>query len=274
MNDELLRTLMQSLDPARGLSDATLDELLPHDQLMVKIAAGIADEQPEPRYVKPIPIWRQVPTLVGTAAVAIALVITGAATLLSNSPTVVQGKSAGAKTVAGGTTGATVTGAQLAVSKCMASHINEWAAGHSARYVATENFRLKIIYTNTGPTCYLPITYVGFQPVSGANHSPVGMGSATPTVYVNGKVVLKHGETAAADLTIGSTTSKQFLRLEKSHGARCAPSFATGVDVLGLYGGWPTKYFGFNQRLAICTTHFDNVGGSFIAKTKKIMVHG
>lgn len=275
MNDELLKTLMESLDPARGLSDATLDELLPHDQLMVKITAGIAAEQPEPRYAKRIPIWRQVPTLVSTAAIAIAIAITGATTLLSSSPTVVHGKSAGGNTVAGATsTGLTATGAQLAVPKCKPSHISEWGAGSGGHYVATEDFKLKIIYTNTGKTCYLPITYVGFQPVSGPSHSPVGMGSATPTVFVDGKVVLKHGETAAADLTIDSTTSKQFLRLEKSHGTRCAPRFANGVEVLGLYSGWPTKYFGFNERLAICTTHYDNVGGSFIAKTKKIIVHG
>ncbi len=272
MNDELLQSLMESLDPARELSDTTLDELLPHDQLMVKITAGIAAEQPEPRCVKPIRIWRQVPTLVGTAAVAIAII--GATTLLSNSPAVVQGTTAGGKTIAGGTAGATATGVQLAVAKCKSSYINEWSAGPSGRYVTTNDFTMKIIYTNTGKTCYLPITYVAFQPVSGTSHSLVGMGSATPTVFVYGKVVLKHGETAAADLTIDSTTSKQFLRLEKSHGTKCAPRFANGVEVLGLYGGWPTEYASFNQRLAICTSHYDNIAGSYIAKTKKIIVHG
>ncbi len=275
MNDELLQTLMESLDPARELSDATLDQLLPHDQLMVKITAGIAAEQPEPRYVKPIPIWRRVPTLVGTAAVAIAIAITGMTTFLGSSPTVLQGTSAGTKTVTGGTTtGATVAGAQLAVPKCKPSHISEWGAGQGGHYVATEDFKLEIVYTNTGKTCYLPITYVAFQPVSGTSHSPVGVGSATPAVAITGKVVLKHEETAAADLTIDSTTSKQFLQLEKSHGTRCAPRFANGVEVLGLYGGWPTKYFGFNEPLPICTSHYDNVAGSFIAKTKKVIVHG
>jgi len=152
MNDELLQTLMESLDPAHGLSDATLDELLPHDQLMVKITAGIAAEQPEPRCVKPIRIWRQVPTLVGTAAVAIAIAIIGATTLLSNSPAVVQGTTAGGKTIAGGTAGATATGVQLAVAKCKSSYINEWSAGPSGRYVTTNDFTMKIIYTNTGKT--------------------------------------------------------------------------------------------------------------------------
>ncbi len=224
MNDELLQNLMESLDPARELSDATLDELVPHDQLLAKIAAGVASEQLESRRAKPIPIWRRVPTLIGTSAVAIALAVAGATTLLNSSPTLVQGTSTGTKTVTrGGVSGATIAGLHFVARKCKPSNINEWGAGQGYHHVATKNFKLEIVYTNTGKTCYLPITYVGFQPVSGANHSPVGPGSTTPAVLVDGKIVLQHEEAADALLTIDSTTSKQFLQLKKLHGDTCAP---------------------------------------------------
>jgi len=71
MDDELLKTLMESVDPARDLSDETLHELLPDDQLMARITAGISAESLEAVRVKPTPFWRRVPTLVGASAAAL-----------------------------------------------------------------------------------------------------------------------------------------------------------------------------------------------------------
>ena len=98
MNDELFQTMMESMDPARDLSDETLNELLPHDQLMAKITAGIAAGPLKPVHVKPTPVWRRVPALVGASAAALALAIAGAATLLGSSPALLQGTGTGTKT--------------------------------------------------------------------------------------------------------------------------------------------------------------------------------
>lgn len=98
MNDELFETMMESLDPARDLSDETLNELLPHDQLMAKITAGIATEAPASARTKPTRIWHRTPTLVGASVAAGSIVIAGALMLFGSSPALVHGTGVGTKT--------------------------------------------------------------------------------------------------------------------------------------------------------------------------------
>ncbi len=124
MNEDLLRAMMEGVDPARDLTNETLDELMPHDHLMAKITAGIGSEAPERQAVR-VPIWRRVSALVGAGAAAVTLAVVGAVTLLGSAPVVIQGTALGPMTthrgqVSGGATatngdvyGAVVTGAHV-----------------------------------------------------------------------------------------------------------------------------------------------------------------
>lgn len=98
MNDELFQTMFESVDPARDLSDETLNELLPHDQLMAKITAGIAAEAPASARTKSAPRWRRIPTFIGASVAAGSVVVAGALMLFGSSPAVVQGTAVGTKT--------------------------------------------------------------------------------------------------------------------------------------------------------------------------------
>lgn len=288
MDDELLKTLMESVDPARDLSDETLHELLPDDQLMARITAGISAESLEAVRVKPTPFWRRVPTLVGASAAALALAVAGAATLFGSSPVLLQGTGAGTKTttsLAAGSvvtptttkasgTGITVTGTGITLKKCLPSQMSEWMVTSSGPYVATRDFTGRVIYENTGRACTLAITYIAIQAVAGTHRVAIGSGSVTPTVAFTGKVTLQRGQTAAASIFIGSTTSSSFRKLLKTHDGTCVAKFADAIKVFGLYSGWPVKYFALPERLLVCATGYDNVGAGPIAKTKRVVVHG
>ena len=288
MDDELLKTLMESVDPARDLSDETLHELLPDDQLMARIAAGIAAEPLEAVRVKSIPFWRRVPTLIGASAAALVIAVAGAATLFGSSPALLQGTGAVTKTttsVAAGSvvaptitrssgTGITVTGADIILKRCLPSQISEWMVTSSGPYVATRDFTGRVIYENTGRACTLARTYIGVQAVAGTNRVAIGNGSVTPTVAILGKLTLQRGQTAAATFFVGSTTSPSFRRLLKAHDGTCGAKFANAIKVFGLYSGWPVKYFALPERLLVCTSGYGNVGAGPIAKTKRVIVHG
>ena len=94
MNEDLLQIVMGDIDPARGLTDEALDDLVRQEHLMSKIAAGIGDAVPEPRTVR-TPTWRRGPALVGASAAAITLAIAGAVTLFNSAPVVVQNTAVG-----------------------------------------------------------------------------------------------------------------------------------------------------------------------------------
>jgi len=170
-------------------------------------------------------------------------------------------------------TGVSNTGTRVVIPKCKPSQINEWMAGQSGKFVVTRNYTARVIYTNIGKTCTLARTYIGVQAVLGKDHVPVGMGSVTPTVAFIGSITLQSGHTAAASFIIDSTSSSSFRQMLKDHNGTCAPKYADGFKVFGLYGGWPVKYFTLPVRFSVCTTDFDNVGAGPIALTKKIVVH-
>ncbi len=87
MNEDLLRTLMSDVDPVRNLSDETLDELVPNDQLMARVLLDI--EQPSERPVRARDsIWRRTSFRVSTAAAAVVLVASGAVAFWGSSPSV------------------------------------------------------------------------------------------------------------------------------------------------------------------------------------------
>jgi hypothetical protein len=123
MDENVLRAIMGDVDPARDLTDETLDELAPHHQLMAKITAGLGSEVPEHRTAR-TPIWRRVPALVGAGVAAVTLVIAGAVALFGSAPVVIQGTAVGSskslqttthRPVTTGT-GVTLTGTGLLVA--------------------------------------------------------------------------------------------------------------------------------------------------------------
>ena len=94
MKEDLVGNVMAGIDPARDLTDETLDELVQHEQLMSKIRARISGTVPEPRTVRN-PAWRRWPALVGASAAAVALAITGAVSLFSSAPAIIQKAASG-----------------------------------------------------------------------------------------------------------------------------------------------------------------------------------
>ncbi|MHB1208197.1 MAG: hypothetical protein ACYC1I_00640 [Acidimicrobiales bacterium] len=90
MNDEQLNAIMQGIDPARDLSDETLDELLPLDLLLERLAAAVARETPDHR-VPRARAWRRLPTMVAAGIAAVTLTVVAAASLFSSEPVVVHG---------------------------------------------------------------------------------------------------------------------------------------------------------------------------------------
>ncbi len=94
MNEDLLQKVMGDIDPARGLTDEALDDLVRQEHLMSKITAGIGDAIPVPRTVR-TPAWRRRPALVGASAAAVTLAIAGAATLFGSTSVVVQNTAVG-----------------------------------------------------------------------------------------------------------------------------------------------------------------------------------
>lgn len=94
MNEDLLRAMMGDVDPARDLTDETLDELVPRDHLMAKIMTGIGSDVPQRQAVR-VPIWRRVPALVGAGTAAMALAVAGAVSLFGSAPLVIQGTAHG-----------------------------------------------------------------------------------------------------------------------------------------------------------------------------------
>ena len=94
MNEDLLQKLMNDIDPVRGLTDETLNDLVRQEQLMSKITAGIGDAVPEPRTAR-TPTRRRWPAIVGTSAAAITLAIAGAVTLFGSAPAVVKSAAVG-----------------------------------------------------------------------------------------------------------------------------------------------------------------------------------
>jgi hypothetical protein len=98
MNDELLQTMLETVDPARDLSDEALNELLLHDQLIAKITAGIATAAPGAVQSKPVTIWRRIPALVGSTVAAGSVAVAVAVMLFGSSSVLVQGIGVGTKT--------------------------------------------------------------------------------------------------------------------------------------------------------------------------------
>lgn len=90
MNDEQLNAIMQGIDPARDLSDETLDELLPLDLLLERLAAAAAEDTPDHR-VPRARAWRRLPTMVTAGIAAVTLAVVAAASLFSSGPVVVHG---------------------------------------------------------------------------------------------------------------------------------------------------------------------------------------
>lgn len=92
MDERLLGAMMEGIDPARDLSDAVLDELLPEGRLMESIVRGIESGETT-RGVARIPMWRRIPTLIAAGAAAVTVAVAASLTLLSSTPAVVHATS-------------------------------------------------------------------------------------------------------------------------------------------------------------------------------------
>lgn len=89
MNDDQLKAIMQGIDPARNLSDETLDELLPADRLLERLAARIAEDTPDHRAPR-ARARRRLPTMVAAGMAAVTLAVVAAASLFGSAPVVVH----------------------------------------------------------------------------------------------------------------------------------------------------------------------------------------
>ncbi|HEY5111713.1 MAG TPA: hypothetical protein VII67_05215 [Acidimicrobiales bacterium] len=90
MNEDLLTTLMTDIDPVRDLSDDALDELVPYDQLMTRVLAGVKQPAVQAQRER-TSIWQRASLRVSAVAAAVVLVASGAVAFLSSSPTAVSG---------------------------------------------------------------------------------------------------------------------------------------------------------------------------------------
>jgi hypothetical protein len=90
MNEDLLTILMTDIDPVRDLSDDALDELVPYDQLMTRVLAGIKQPAVQAQRER-TSIWQRASLRVSAVAAAVVLVASGAVAFLSSSPTAVSG---------------------------------------------------------------------------------------------------------------------------------------------------------------------------------------
>ena len=84
MNDELVRMMLEAVDPARDLTDATLDELVSQDQLMAKITVGLGSEPPVAAGVH-LGAWRDVRLRIAAGVAALALAAAAGAALIGPS---------------------------------------------------------------------------------------------------------------------------------------------------------------------------------------------
>lgn len=117
MDDDLLKMMMEAIDPARDLTDEALEELVPRDRLMEKIAAGVSLDTGTRRTVSR-PFWRRAPALIVAGTAAATLLISGAVTLLGSAPVVLQTTSFGPASGVhkGVANGPIMAGSQLLVS--------------------------------------------------------------------------------------------------------------------------------------------------------------
>ncbi len=138
---------------------------------------------------------------------------------------------------------------------CKASQIHETFVPRKVAPTAPESFKAWVLYTNTGGRwCSLPITYIGLEALSGAN---VLEGSATPTNYILGNVVLGVGRSARAQASA--------MRVS-SFGKECHAKAANRLVVLPLYIGWTKRSFSLSPTVLVCTGGDINIAGSDITK--------
>lgn len=95
MNEDLLATLMAAIDPVRDLEDSAVDELVPYDNLMNRVLAGI--EQPAVHVPRErTSVWHRTSVRVSAVAASAVLVASGAVAFLGSSPTGSSGFALGA----------------------------------------------------------------------------------------------------------------------------------------------------------------------------------
>jgi hypothetical protein len=272
MNEETLALLMQAIDPARDLTDETLAELFTHEHLMERVDARIAEDAPTPIKVPRIPVWQRVPTLIGTSAAAVVLVITGVVTLTGTPATfAIAGVAIPVHTmtntlaprlpVSGGLYAAqgvvTVTGAPMEVPVCVPSRIRETMNLNPIHAVMEIGYRGTLVVQNLGDTCYMRKTYVGLEAVTGPKRRIVAS-SVTPSIAFGSVFVVRRGEALNTSITVFSTSRPGAIG--------CRPSFAEGVVVTSLYQGWPADYFRLPSQLPVyaCQNWFALAGGPLV----------
>ena len=272
MNEETLALVMQAIDPARDLTDETLAELFTHEHLMERINARIAEDAPAPIKVPAIPVWRRVPTLIGSSAAAIALVIMGVVTLSGTPATfAIAGVAMPVRTMtntlaprlpgSGGLYAAlgvvTVTGAPMEVPVCGPSRVHETMNLRPIRAVMEIGYRGTLVVQNLGDTCYMRKTYVGLEAVTGPKRKIVAS-SVIPSIAFGSVFVVRRGEALKTSITVFSTSRPGTIG--------CRLSFAEGVVVPSLYQGWPADYFRLPSRLPVyaCQNWFALIGGPLV----------
>ena len=142
--------------------------------------------------------------------------------------------------------------------------IIQWLGPPKVSLAANHNYEANVYFENIGRTCSLALIYVGVVPTAGGAHHWLTSGSVTPTVALLGAMVMKPGARVSAAISIESIHTASFTQLVRTHGGACDPKLADGLVVLGLYRGWPAKYFALPQRIAVCTSDYRNVAAGVI----------
>lgn len=143
------------------------------------------------------------------------------------------------------------------VPRCHSTQIREALKPIEIVGNATDSYEDWVTLTNIGALCNMPVVYVGFEAFQG--DVPL-VSSTVPASLVTGNNLLRTGQSARAEISVGLTNSRA---LKNS----CKAKAANVVKVLGPYEHWPEKSFHLSNPVLVCTGSSNNLGGGWLFKT-------
>ncbi len=276
MNDDSIDTTISALDPARHLSDDSIDELYPLERLESRIADSLGQAETDSFTVRRVPARRR-PLILASAAASVVALAT-AFTLLS----LPAGQLAATHNLTN-ETGRTIIGQSTGVSNDnVAQTANIYSAVIPAHEPWCRSAQISISLTdvrssaspgsgwsgtfwfrNKGATCEMPRSDIELQPVTGSKWHDIGPGSPSDFVARSG-FQLHSGSTAYANASIGPTDARAPEHSSGSIAKYCSARNATGLILTGYMFHWPNEYFKIGRPVSVCTRWYLNVSGDFL----------
>lgn len=262
MKEETFIAVMSSTDPARDLTDDVLEEFLPKSHLAARINERIAEETVRMITAEKMPLWRRVPVLVTSCAVATSLVVAGVMTFASSASSfVISGVALPPKipihsapptnspshpvSIFGSTFR---TGSAVPVPKvpaCRSGQVSETLHLQTVDNLSSYGWQGWVTIENHGAPCFLRRTWVGLALVAGKSHRLLEA-TTTPPSPLSGFVILATAQTAVAPLAL-YVDGPNTLNI-------CHEQVANGVVVPSLYKYWPSEFFSLPSELHVCLT--------------------